>query len=490
MKNVWVGLAAAVVAGGALVAVTGAGVAAWLIEARRASAAAPAAPDVPPGYTLVKATSVGKAMTAEKPTASSIHAAIEAGLDDLDDYFDTDYDVTHDLESRDHRTGVSTFEAQYKGKKVKGYVLGAMRDKGAAIVIVFAQSTATHADWAQLTGTPQPGAGGGAAAGGAGAGVPAAGGAPADQDASAALAKAAAAIPLQVYRFPDGTGTIGLPQGWTTTAQSCHTTFTVDGPGGAKVNLGMSLSVNTPNSTAVRLARQYPTNIPMLVAPWTDPASALQALAPQLSAIQQRSGGPAVALDHVLVRQKLKPVLANSQNAIVSYGATHGQGGREEHFEAISQVMLTPISNESYSVWMTEMAAPDAAFQQDLPAMIAIVNSWKTDDAVMQQKTDQWIAASNARFQAQQAANRDLQNTYDRYNQAQATNSVIRSRSVDDFDETIRGVRDVRDTRTGEVTPVDLGNVDNIVDNLNRGDPGRFVQVPLRDEADPLPRQR
>lgn len=122
--------------------------------------------------------------------------------------------------------------------------------------------------------------------------------------------------------------------------------------------------------------------------------------------------------------------------------------------------------------------------------MIAMVNSCKTDDAVMQQKTDQWVAQSNANFQAGQAANRDLQNTYSQYNQAQANNSVIRSRAVDDFDETIRGVRDVQDTRTGQQAPVDLGNVDNIVNNLNQGDPGRYIQVPLRDQADPLPRQR
>ncbi|HYG33569.1 MAG TPA: hypothetical protein VEC99_02215 [Clostridia bacterium] len=48
----------------------------------------------------------------------------------------------------------------------------------------------------------------------------------------------------------------------------------------------------------------------------------------------------------------------------------------------------------------------------------------------------------------------------------------------------------MEDTRTGERHSVDLGNVNEIVDELNRADPGRFIQVPLRDELAPLPGQQ
>ena len=56
-----------------------------------------------------------------------------------------------------------------------------------------------------------------------------------------------------------------------------------------------------------------------------------------------------------------------------------------------------------------------------------------------------------------------------------------------DFDEVIRGVRTVEDTQTGYRTSVDLGNVNQIVDKLNKHDPGRYIQIPLRDELAPLP---
>jgi hypothetical protein len=116
-----------------------------------------------------------------------------------------------------------------------------------------------------------------------------------------------------------------------------------------------------------------------------------------------------------------------------------------------------------------------------------MTNSLKTNDAAIQQKTQQNIQASNQRFAAQQRSEKELTDAYDSYNKDMERNSVIQSRSNDNFDEIIRGYRTVEDTQTGEKSSVDLGNVDNIVDNLNRGDPGRYVQIPLRDEADPLP---
>ena len=46
----------------------------------------------------------------------------------------------------------------------------------------------------------------------------------------------------------------------------------------------------------------------------------------------------------------------------------------------------------------------------------------------------------------------------------------------------IRGQRTVMDTTTGEKQSVDLGNVDGIVNKLNVFQPGRYQQIPLRDE--------
>ena len=56
-------------------------------------------------------------------------------------------------------------------------------------------------------------------------------------------------------------------------------------------------------------------------------------------------------------------------------------------------------------------------------------------------------------------------------------------RSFADVDEGIRGYRKVYDTQTGDESDVNLGDVNGVVNALNEADPGRYVQVPLRDEV-------
>jgi hypothetical protein len=68
-----------------------------------------------------------------------------------------------------------------------------------------------------------------------------------------------------------------------------------------------------------------------------------------------------------------------------------------------------------------------------------------------------------------------------------ARNSVIRDRSNANEDEIIRGDRTVEDTVTGAQTSVDLGSVDQVVDGLNADQPGRYKEIPLRDQVAPLP---
>jgi hypothetical protein len=105
----------------------------------------------------------------------------------------------------------------------------------------------------------------------------------------------------------------------------------------------------------------------------------------------------------------------------------------------------------------------------------------------VQRATGRAIQAQNQNFQAMQKAHATEVAAFDDYMKAQQRNSLIRDRSATDFDEVIRGQRAVEDTRTGERTSVDLGNVNEIVNKLNEHDPDRYIQIPLRDELYPMP---
>jgi hypothetical protein len=60
------------------------------------------------------------------------------------------------------------------------------------------------------------------------------------------------------------------------------------------------------------------------------------------------------------------------------------------------------------------------------------------------------------------------------------------ARGHDNYDEVLRGYRTVEDTQTMVKGSVDLGNVDKILDDLDERKPGRYRQIPLRDQADPV----
>lgn len=305
--------------------------------------------------------------------------------------------------------------------------------------------------------------------------------------------KPAPAVALQTYNFPDGTGSIGLAPGWSTNATTCQSGFTIVGPRDQKLSVGMVVSVNTPNSTAVRMqmqmeaqARQMgmapPPRVPMLVAPFCSPQQAMQALVPQLSAISQANGGPSVEVGNLAVVKSLKADLPNGQAELLRYDVRETGQGRQIVYSALSNVQTTPLSNESWMFYAMEARAPQSTFDADLPVMLQMLNSWKTDAAAMQRVTDRNIDNSNRVFAAGQAAHRDRMAAFDSYNKSWWDRQKSQDRSHADFIETIRGTRTIEDTRTGERRDADLGHSKDIVDNLNERDPDRFREVPLRDQ--------
>ena len=229
-----------------------------------------------------------------------------------------------------------------------------------------------------------------------------------------------------------------------------------------------------------------PPPLGLMVAPFTGPVEALTNLMPQISAASQKRGGPALRLDKILKQEPAQAMLQGGRAALVTYDVTRTQDGVAKQFRSTAQMEVDPVSNESFMVYATEGAAPIETFERDLPTMVAIATSWRTNDRVVQAKTAQAINDQNQRFAAQQKAHQEQVAAFDRYNRAWEHRQLTQSRSNADFDEVIRGYRTVEDTRTGNKSNVDLGNVHDIVNKLNEGDPGRYKEIPLRDEMYPV----
>lgn len=426
--------------------------------------------DAPVGYSVVTTTDSGKAITAQKPDATTVLAAMKATFPDLERFFGSRPTVLGAYENQqDHKSGTATFSVSSKGKQLTGLVSCKIGDHGAAVAVVYCSADASPAEWKKLT-------------------------ADAPRDANRA------ALPqLTQYRFADGTGSIGLADGWTTQAQSCMSVVQIKGPADQAIGIGFCLPVQTPDSPIVQIQQQLAANArqwgmppppppKMFIAPFTDPADALNNLVPQVSQFSQDAGSFALEIDNLkTLPQDVKPCLPGGKAALVTYGVTKTLNGTRTHYLAGARIDITPIGAGAWMFYMTEILAPDKTFEQDAPVMLAMVKSLKVNNEVVAELTRANLDASNQRFEMMQQAHREQMAGFEEQNKAWERRQLQESRSFADFDEVIVGDRTVLDTATGNRSSVDLGNVDAIVNRLNEADPGRYKQIPLRDEMYPLP---
>jgi hypothetical protein len=439
------------------------------------------------GYSVVTSTEAGRSMATRKVNVTSLPAALEAARVDLAHYFDGAPTIVRAYQdTQNQQSGGASFTATLRGQPVNGLISCRLEASGqapaASIAVLYCNANASAADWSKLTAT-------GSAA------------TPSTAGATAGAAGTTPAIALHEYQFADGTGSIGLAEGWTTQATSCHGTFVITGPADQVITMQLNVTAVTPNSTAVRMNQQLNANarrlggrtlpLGLYVAPFDTPVNVLQTLAPQMNGVSQQRSGVAFQLDHLKQIRENNPLLPRGKAAFVSYGISVTTNGQpEKHRTVLALIEVDPIANDSFIFGLSSAAAPDSTFKADLPVMLAIMNSLRENAAVFAQQTQQQITAMNQRFAAQQKANQEVQSAYDDYNKSIEHNELVNERSNANFDEIIRGYRTVEDTATGDKTSVDLGNVDQIVNTLNQSDPGRYKEIPLRDEEYPLPNGR
>jgi hypothetical protein len=447
-------------------------------NAAPAQAAPPAASvtagTLPDGYVVVKSTDTGRALAAQKQGATTILSAMQATFADLSHYFDGRPTLVHAYQdTHDANSAGASFTASLHGQPVKGLVSCKLNTDAASVAVLYCGATASPGEWKKLTAaTPTA-----APAGGGNAAV--------------------ASVPLQTYNFPDNTGSIGLADGWTTNAPSCNGMFQITGPAGQVITEQLSAEVVTPNSTAVQMNRQLNYNarqmggpqipLQLYVAPWDDPVNVFNTLAPQFSQKLQEKGAGPFQPENLKEIKQIPPIGPNGRAAFASYGIATVENGQQIHRLVLARIEVDPISNDTFMFGLSACGAPDATFKTDLHIMLEIMNSLRENPAEFARQTNQEIALMNQRFDAEQKAHAEVQGAYDDYNKTIEHNSLLTSRSNTDFDEVIRGYRTVEDTETGDRTSVDLGNVDQIVNNLNEYDPGRYKEIPLRDELYPLP---
>jgi hypothetical protein len=420
----------------------------------------------PAGYIQVASSDYGCTLTTEKPSADTAHAALTAAFQDLAGCFDAHPTIGGAYnDSRESRNGGASFTALLHGQPMKGFISCKAAAQGTSITVIYCKADTPSDELKKLT---QPSAG----ASGSAASPP--------------------AVALNPYQFPDGTGSIGLPEGWQTSASSCNGLVVVQGPANQEIYINFAVPVSTPDSPNVQALQQAQAmGMPMpqsttYISQWDNPAQVLTNLTPQFNQASQAAGQPTYRINQVVSSEQARPYMQGGVAATVVSDVTQiDPSGAESHRQRCSRIELDPMMQGSFLYSTVDLEAPSDTFDKDIPVMLAICASLKPNYAVMDAQSRQRIDAQNSWFSAEQYAHNTVVAANNEYIQDQDHNANIRDRSFADADEEIIYQRTMLDTQTGERTSENLGDIDTIVDKLNENDPGRFVEIPLRDELYP-----
>lgn len=463
---------------------------------------APGNTGVPPGYTIITTNDAGKVLCTQKDGATSVQAALEATFPELAKYFNDKLTIDRAYQdAKDPKSGGATFGSTFSGQPVKGIVSCKINDKGAQVVVIYARADATKDQWDKLLAPAPP---------------------PQQQQASAAAPTPAGAdgqdVPLQEYDFPDGTGSMGLAQGWTTKSQTAIRPVAIMGPDHQEIEIGVSVMVQYPPTQQTRQKQAFGYGGPPppprgLVAPLAGPVEALQSLLPQFSKLNQANNGPSLTLDKIISSQDMPTQMPNAKSSLIVYDYTMTENGQS--FEMRAEMQATTGPSAFPGAWgfgFNSVAGPRSTFDQNAPLMKSMAHSFKMNfdrakevitsqnQQMFQQsqaRLDQINAVGQANLQAQRQemqqyhdqeaadyqARRDAQQqSFADHNQQWAQQETQKQQAAADVIEQIRGTREIYDTQTGAQGTASLYNVTGVVNSLNQAalDPNRFIQVPLR----------
>jgi hypothetical protein len=283
---------------------------------------------------------------------------------------------------------------------------------------------------------------------------------PAPAPVSAASAHAAPAATLRTVSAPDGSATIGVPEGWTLDPHSGGGTMLVAGPHGEQVYLGMSRMGIDPTHPGNQMIPRVPGTV---IYPFRGDMP--KEFANMFQAWRRAGGKPPAPLQV----EQVKPMQGlPGSHCVIAEGQLDPDGRGMQKFND-NMCASDPGNTGGYTVTLSHMAAPTAFAEQEHATLSAILASWKVNLQVVNQQAAAAVQQMNANTQA--AIRRSQQivgninqigaNATARYNATQAANDAqhaeywaqqdANARNAQGFsnyllDQTV--IRDVQDPNT------------------------------------------
>ncbi len=201
-----------------------------------------------------------------------------------------------------------------------------------------------------------------------------------------ALTRGAAAtrpIATVTYKFPDGSGTIDLPPGWSCQSEGIGKGVQVKGPGGESVAYNAVIWAINP-TTPAPIGHDRPFVGPRVA--FAAPADALTALLPELDRMARAAGQPEATLGRFRADHPLQPTAPRGLAALLDYDWTWGR----TPYRSVSRVECVPGGSAAapwHLAW-TELAAPADRFDAAAAGMAAVLRSLHPDEDAIRQAFD------------------------------------------------------------------------------------------------------
>ena len=289
-------------------------------------------------------------------------------------------------------------------------------------------------------------------------------GAPAMRASAAASTKLAAARQAQKltpYIFPDGSGSMGLPPGWTVLRAQLGDVI-AQGPDGEKLRLGLVIPAidSTSPPAGVLMADGAPGNF--IAVPYSADAATLFIQGSEQIAQKLRLPPPTITIQSTRILPLQNSLLGGGKNFAV-YGLVDAHDGRGAQAMVTQMIVTPPQALGAYQVTVFEITAPPRVMANDTATITEIYKNYNRNTQFV-------MAAVSA--QTEQSEMREQQNL-----DAMSQQSDQSERSTAAFSNILLDQTFVRNTQTGEHFTVS----NQRADWLTRHDPYLFEDVPESD---------
>jgi hypothetical protein len=259
-------------------------------------------------------------------------------------------------------------------------------------------------------------------------------------------------MPLYPTTLADGSS-ISLPVGWKATHVG-RGSVDLAGPNGEEMSLGAAAPVYRNVQRLPYMPAGY-----VLQAPCCDPVRAYVALFPQVAAATTKSlGKPPQFLDQIV---EYLPTAWPSGQAAYILSASR-MGGRPY----LNYLLLAAIPGYSdpWTVYISGVFAPAEIFPEELPTMLRVWVSYSVNPAIFAERL--------------QHAAQTMKATAEMMRATMTRTSLAFQSAHEGWDQVIRGVQTIEDTRTGERLTFDNTASQRLADRLSTDTGHPWVIVP------------